>query len=95
MIRPLFRLAPLALRVLAVCLLPAQGRDRLDAQQLPTADVPTPATPATFDPDKGKQGPPRYVNVSIVGPSDPDLTWAKEQLKADGFAIPWLGMNEQ
>jgi uncharacterized repeat protein (TIGR03803 family) len=57
--------------------------------------VPTPAPPSTFDPNKGKQGPPRYVNVSIVAPSDPDLTWAKGQLKADGFAIPWLGMNDQ
>jgi uncharacterized repeat protein (TIGR03803 family) len=57
--------------------------------------IPDPATPATFDPNRGKQGPPRYVNVKIVPPTDPDLAWAKAQLKADGYAIPWLGANDQ
>lgn len=38
------------------------------------------------DLNKGRQLPPRYVDVAIVAPSDPDFKWANEQLKKDGYA---------
>jgi uncharacterized repeat protein (TIGR03803 family) len=57
--------------------------------------IPDPAPSETFDPNRGWQGPPRYVGVEIVPPTDPDLTWAKARLKADGYAVPWLGSKEQ
>jgi len=36
----------------------------------------------------GMQGPPRYVNVKIVTPTDPDFSWAKAQVEADGYIWP-------
>ncbi|MCW5620994.1 MAG: hypothetical protein KIS79_07815 [Burkholderiales bacterium] len=38
------------------------------------------------DLNKGKQLPAEYVDVKIVPPSDPDFTWANEQVKKDGYA---------
>jgi hypothetical protein len=32
-----------------------------------------------------KHGPPRYVEIKIVPPSDPDLVWANIQLEVEGF----------
>ncbi len=49
----------------------------------------------THDPLRGRQGPPRYVDVEILPPTDPDLSWAEAQLKADGYLVPWRGIHDQ
>jgi len=48
--------------------------------------VDLPSSPnVTVDVNKGHQGPIRYVDVSIVPPTDPTLEWANMQVRQDGF----------
>jgi uncharacterized repeat protein (TIGR03803 family) len=47
-------------------------------------DLPT-GNNVTVDINKGQQGPPEYVDMSITDPDDPQLVWVNGQIQKDGF----------